>query len=149
MFLCSPLRASYTVFVRFEWHVLKCVSHLSESLNQEKDYGLHSRRMAGSKFSYDVRTASFNLSNHSNWDYLNPKILVPEGSSLCSECESCNCNIRSLSMRIISCWTRPHVFTSFGQLKKGNCLELFFQSLVNDDVKLIEYKKSQLIYIQN
>ena len=64
------------------------------------------------------------------------EIKIKGGSPFC-ECESRDCKIRSLSMRSISCCTRPHVFTSFARLKKKfNWLELFFQSLANDDVKV-------------
>ena len=44
--------------------------------------------------------------------------------------------IRSLSMPSISCWTIPHVFTSFARLKKVQLAQRFLQSLANDDVKV-------------
>ena len=47
-------------------------------------------------------------------------------------------------MRSISFSTRPHVFNSFVRLnRKFNWLELFFQSLANDDV---EVSKTQRIF---
>ena len=43
---------------------------------------------------------------------------VYKGGSPFSECQSRDCKIRSLSMRNISCYTRPHDFTTFARLKK-------------------------------
>ena len=52
-------------------------------------------------------------------------------------------------MRSISCCTRSHVFNSFARLrKKFNWLELFLQSLANDDVKVNKTQKTLLKYIQ-
>ena len=41
-----------------------------------------------------------------------------KGGSPFSDCESRDFKLRFLSMRSISCCTRPHVFTSFARLKK-------------------------------
>ena len=62
-------------------------------------------------------------------------LLSCEGGSLLRECESCYCKIRSLRMRSIICRLIPHVFILFPR-GKFNFLELFYQSLANNNVKV-------------
>ena len=59
-----------------------------------------------------------------------------KGRSPFTECESCNCKIRSLSMSSISCCTRPHFLLHLRYWKKVQLTWTFFQSLVSDDVKV-------------
>ena len=58
-------------------------------------------------------------------------------SRLKVNCELCYCKIRSLRMRSISCWTRPHVFTSFARMKKkfnkkSHWLQVFANKLLGN-----------------
>ena len=96
-----------------------------------------------SKINLEHNTIAYWNLARSKYLYIGDIRLVLRLSPL-SGWKSCYCMIRSLSMSTINCCTRPHIFTSFARQKKKlnrlkkkfNNLELFFQSLANDNAKV-------------
>ena len=75
------------------------------------------------------------ISNQLCYYYFTP-VSIPLGRSPFSECESCYCKIRSLSMCSISCCTRSRFSFIHVTEKKVKLAWTFFQLLSNDVVKV-------------